>query len=88
MVKQYSNRFVFSPIGILRYLSLMKSAECVIENLSSNLIGTADFHILIVNIGVKQKRRLRAASIINTGNKTLPSNFIFTIIKMLSDCRK
>ena len=47
------------------YLSLMRHAEFVIGNSSSGICETPSFHIPTVNIGDRQKGRLRAGSIID-----------------------
>lgn len=62
-----SNLHVYSSLGVVRYLSLMKSAEFVLGNSSSGIIETPAFHIPTVNIGDRQRGRLQSASIINCG---------------------
>lgn len=59
------NLHVFSSLGIVRYLSLMKYAEFVLGNSSSGIIEAPIFRIPTVNIGDRQKGRLQADSIIN-----------------------
>lgn len=59
------NLHVFTSLGVRRYLSLMRHAEFVIGNSSSGIIETPAFHIPTVNIGDRQKGRLRAASVID-----------------------
>lgn len=61
------NMHVFTSLGIKRYLSLMKYAECVVGNSSSGIIETPAFNIPTVNIGDRQRGRLQAKSIINCG---------------------
>ncbi len=62
-VKEYSNIHVYSSLGRIRYLSLMKYAKCVVGNSSSGIIETPAMHIPTVNIGDRQKGRLRADSV-------------------------
>lgn len=64
------NMHVYSSLGIVRYLSLMKHAQFVLGNSSSGIIETPAFHIPTVNIGDRQKGRLQPESIINCGPDT------------------
>ena len=59
------NLHVFTSLGVRRYLSLMKYAEFVLGNSSSGIIETPAFHTPTVNIGDRQKGRLKSESIIN-----------------------
>ncbi len=63
--KEISNLHIFSSLGMVRYLSLMRYAEFVIGNSSSGIIEAPTFGIPTVNIGDRQKGRLQAGSIIN-----------------------
>lgn len=65
--KSVDNCHLFDSLGVRRYLSLMKYAEFVIGNSSSGIIETPSFHIPTINIGDRQKGRLRTDSIIDTG---------------------
>jgi len=65
-----NNIHVFTSLGITRYLSLMKYAEFVIGNSSSGIIETPAFHVPTVNIGDRQKGRLRSDSIIDCTEDT------------------
>ena len=65
-----NNIKVFASLGSRRYLSLMRHAEFVLGNSSSGIIETPAFHIPTVNIGDRQKGRLRADSIIDCGEDT------------------
>lgn len=63
--RNIDNLFVFSSLGVRRYLSLMKYSEFVLGNSSSGIIETPAFKIPTVNIGDRQRGRLQADSIIN-----------------------
>lgn len=63
--RHIKNLHVFASLGVVRYLSLMKTAEFVIGNSSSGIIETPAFHIPTVNIGDRQRGRLQPESIIN-----------------------
>lgn len=59
------NLYLYSSLGIVRYLSLMKYSEFVLGNSSSGIIETPAFGIPTVNIGDRQKGRLQSESVIN-----------------------
>lgn len=52
-------------LGMIRYLSALKYAACVIGNSSSGIIETPSFGVPTVNIGDRQKGRIQAENIIN-----------------------
>lgn len=60
-----SNVAVFESLGAIRYLSAVKYACMVIGNSSSGLIEVPSFRIPTINIGDRQKGRLKAASVID-----------------------
>ena len=60
-----TNLNVYISLGVVRYLSLMKSAEFVLGNSSSGIIETPAFGIPTINIGDRQRGRLQSESIIN-----------------------
>ena len=61
--KKYDNIHVYASLGRIRYLSLMKYAKCVVGNSSSGIVETPAMHIPTVNIGDRQRGRLRASSV-------------------------
>lgn len=63
--KKVSNLQIYSSLGVERYLSLMKSAEFVMGNSSSGLYEAPAFRIPTINIGDRQKGRLRSESVID-----------------------
>lgn len=63
--KQHDNVMLYSSLGVIRYLSAVKYADMVIGNSSSGLVEVPSFHIPTVNIGERQKGRLRASSVID-----------------------
>ena len=69
MIDDYvaSNRNVvgFASLGQLRYLSALKYVDIVIGNSSSGLIEVPSFNKPTVNIGDRQKNRIKADSIID-----------------------
>lgn len=61
-----SERILAIPsLGQLRYLSAVKHAAAVIGNSSSGIIEVPSFNVPTVNIGVRQKGRLAAESVLN-----------------------
>ena len=66
--KETGNLHVFTSLGVKRYLGLMKHAEFVLGNSSSGIIETPAFHIPTVNIGDRQKGRLRAETVVDCGD--------------------
>ena len=63
--EKISNLHVYTSLGIRRYLSLMRAAEFVLGNSSSGIIETPAFHVPTVNIGDRQRGRLRSESVID-----------------------
>ena len=55
----------FTSLGQLRYLSLLEHADLVVGNSSSGLLEAPSFKIPTVNIGDRQKGRLKAESVID-----------------------
>ena len=77
---------VFISLGQLRYLSLLKSASLMLGNSSSGLIEAPSFELPVVNIGDRQRGRIRGKNvidipeckrelIINSIHKALSANF-------------
>lgn len=69
LLEYTSNRkdriFCVKSLGSLRYLSAMKYCEFVLGNSSSGLIETPSFKIPTVNIGDRQRGRIKAKSVID-----------------------
>lgn len=63
--KKSDSAFAFASLGSLRYLSMMKIADLVVGNSSSGIIEAPALQTPTVNIGDRQKGRLRAKSIID-----------------------
>lgn len=65
-VQQNKKRCVcYDSLGQLRYLSALQYCDIVIGNSSSGIIEVPSFHIATVNIGNRQKGRVRAKSVID-----------------------
>jgi UDP-hydrolysing UDP-N-acetyl-D-glucosamine 2-epimerase len=61
----------FASLGQLRYLSLLTIADVVIGNSSSGIVEAPSAGTPTVNIGDRQKGRLRAPSVIDVANDTV-----------------
>ena len=62
--------FVFDALGQLKYLSLAKQVDLVIGNSSSGLLEIPALGTPTINIGDRQKGRLRGRSVIDCGEVT------------------
>ncbi len=70
LIDEYASRnkeriLVVSSLGQLRYLSAMKYSSVIIGNSSSGIIETPSFKVPTVNIGSRQKGRIKARSVID-----------------------
>lgn len=63
--KSSHNTIFIDSLGMLRYLSAVKYSEFVIGNSSSGLIEVPSFGIPTINIGDRQKGRIKAESVID-----------------------
>lgn len=63
--RRSENIFCFASLGLRRYLSLLKYAQFVIGNSSSGIVEAPCFGIPTIDIGDRQKGRLKADSIIS-----------------------
>lgn len=73
----------FSNLGQIRYLSCLANFDLVIGNSSSGLCEAPSFKIPVVNIGDRQKGRIKAGDIIDAGYSV--SSIRKGIKKALSD---
>lgn len=79
-VKKHRNSRVYSSLGQLRYLSTLAQVDGVVGNSSSGLLEAPSFRIGTVNIGDRQKGRIKATSVIDCEPK---SKSILSAIKKL-----
>ncbi len=56
---------IFSSLGQLKYLSVLKNAGAVVGNSSSGIIEAPSFKVPTINIGERQKGRVQSRSVIN-----------------------
>lgn len=64
-VREHSNSKVFSSLGQLRYYSCLAQVDGVIGNSSSGLAEAPSFNIGTIDIGDRQKGRLKALSVVS-----------------------
>lgn len=64
-VDEHENAHVFTSLGQLRYLSCMQYVDGVVGNSSSGLIEAPSFGKGTINIGDRQRGRLKANSVID-----------------------
>lgn len=64
-VATHSNAVLHASLGSQRYFSALKHMDAVVGNSSSGLYEAPSFHIPTVNIGDRQKGRLRATSVVD-----------------------
>ncbi len=55
----------FASLGQLRYLSALKYVDAVVGNSSSGIVEAPSFKIATINIGNRQRGRIRASSILD-----------------------
>ena len=65
---------VVKNLGQVKYLSAMKCVDLLIGNTSSGIIEAASFKKSVVNIGDRQKGRLRSENVIDCNINTLPES--------------
>ena len=64
-VAKCNNTIAFASMGQLRYLSALQFMDAVVGNSSSGLLEVPSFNIATINIGDRQKGRIKADSIIS-----------------------
>ena len=70
MIDKHTNRYPkksigFTSLGQLRYLSALQYVDAVVGNSSSGLLEAPSFKIGTINIGERQKGRIRAESVVD-----------------------
>ena len=68
-VRNKSMAYSFSSLGQLNYFSLIKICDGVVGNSSSGLLEVPSFKKATINIGNRQKGRLKASSVIDCESK-------------------
>ena len=76
-VSNNSNCIAFDSLGQLRYLSALKYVDAIVGNSSSGLLEAPSFKIGTINIGDRQKGRIKAVSILDCNSCTKSINEAF-----------
>ena len=76
MIDQYvsknsENCVAFTSLGQLRYLSALQYVDAMVGNSSSGLLEAPSFKIATIDIGDRQKGRLKAKSVIECSNNKI-----------------
>ncbi|MCX5907021.1 MAG: UDP-N-acetylglucosamine 2-epimerase [Deltaproteobacteria bacterium] len=69
-VKRESQAYAFPSLGQRRYLGLLRAASVVVGNSSSGIIEASALKVPTVNIGDRQRGRVRAANVVDCGIET------------------
>ena len=85
-VKQNKNSAVFKSLGSTNYLSCLKSVDVILGNSSSGLLEAPTLKVPTINIGDRQKGRLRSQSIIDCQPKQ--KKIIYYLKKILENKEK
>jgi UDP-hydrolysing UDP-N-acetyl-D-glucosamine 2-epimerase len=69
VIEQYSYSFLkkYKSLPRTEFLSLMKIADVMVGNSCSGIEEAPSFHLPVVNIGTRQKGRMRAENVIDVG---------------------
>ncbi|PWE22112.1 UDP-N-acetylglucosamine 2-epimerase (hydrolyzing) [Aliarcobacter skirrowii] len=65
VIKNFQKSVQFTSLGQLRYLSALQYVDAVVGNSSSGLAEAPSFRIGTINIGDRQKGRIKASSVID-----------------------
>lgn len=64
-VMKHDNAVAFASMGQLNYLSALQFMDFVIGNSSSGLLEVPSFNVATIDVGDRQKSRIKAGSVIN-----------------------
>ena len=64
-VKKNKNTYIFASLGHIKFLSLLKCVDGIVGNSSSGIIEAPSLKVGTINVGIRQKGRIMATSIIN-----------------------
>jgi len=71
---------VFTSLGQLKYLSVLQFVDAVVGNSSSGIVEVPSFKVATINIGGRQKGRIRAASTLDVEPYYLELKNVFETI--------
>ena len=67
VTKNPQKAVAFTSLGTLKFLSVLKVCDAIVGNSSSGIIEAPSLGIATINIGDRQKGRIQAESVINSG---------------------
>tara|TARA_B100000965_G_scaffold361344_1_gene342652 strand:+ start:653 stop:1798 length:1146 start_codon:yes stop_codon:yes gene_type:complete len=73
-VKKNTNAYLFKTLGGIKFLSCLKISDAIIGNSSSGILEMPSFKNATINIGNRQKGRIKAKSIIDVKPKSSAIN--------------
>lgn len=84
-INDKKDAYLFDSLGVLKYLSVLKIADAIVGNSSSGIIEAPSLRTVTVNIGTRQKGRIKAESIIDVGYEK--ESIIEGIKRVQNDCK-
>jgi UDP-hydrolysing UDP-N-acetyl-D-glucosamine 2-epimerase len=66
-VKGHSRAYIVGNFGVDGYFSMMSSSAAMVGNSSSGIIEAASFKLPVINIGTRQRGRVRGGNVIDVG---------------------
>jgi len=81
-ISKEDNAYYFNSLGQKNYLSILKLVDCMIGNSSSGLLEMPTFRKASINLGIRQKGRIKSQSVIDS--KIISTDIIKSIKKVYS----
>ena len=70
-IDKTDNAYYFNSLGQKNYLSILKIVDCMLGNSSSGLLEMPTFKKASINIGIRQKGRIKSLSVIDSKIKKI-----------------
>jgi GDP/UDP-N,N'-diacetylbacillosamine 2-epimerase (hydrolysing) len=70
-INKEHNAYYFNSLGQKNYLSILKLVDCMIGNSSSGLLEMPTFRKASINLGIRQKGRIKSRSVIDSKIKKI-----------------
>jgi len=70
-INKVENAYYFDSLGQKKYLSILKLVDCMIGNSSSGLLEMPTFKKASINLGIRQKGRIKSQSVIDSKIKRI-----------------
>jgi GDP/UDP-N,N'-diacetylbacillosamine 2-epimerase (hydrolysing) len=88
LMKQRKNTYLFENLGQLNYLSLAAQMDLVVGNSSSGIIEIPFLGISVIDIGIRQKGRVRSNLVLNVRPKSIEIEKMIHKLLILDSPRK